>query len=325
MFWTHSNVGIEPRDWPLPYSRVNHRGHMSDRADVEGLLRMLAVAEAGSFAEAARRLGISRQAVHRSVDTLEQAAGGALFDRGQGGLRPTSLGRTLLVHAAELRRVERAFHAALEHAYEPSGSLRVTAPPLFADAVLAIAVARFCEAWPAVGVVLRVDSGRTDLVRDDFDLMLRVGAKPPEAHYALNVGTARLCLCASPSYVARTGALDSPDELIDRPLLQFGPKVLPSWTFTRGEDRRAVTPSPVLLSDSAPVVVGACVAGLGVLLAPELAVAASLGSGLLVRVLPDWTLPSPHVWAIYGHRTRDDATLRAFVEVLRDALVVTGS
>ncbi len=293
---------------------------MNRKIDLAGLLRLLAVVEAGSFAEAARRLGVSRQAVHRSVEALERTAGGNLLDRAPGGLRPTPLGRTLVSHAAELKRLEYTVQAALERGRaEPSGSLRVTAPPLFTDTVLATAVAGFASKWPAVRVVVRVDSLRTDLIGDDQDLMIRVGAKPPDAHYAVDLGRTELLLCASPEYLATAGTPDSPDALAGRPVLQYGPRRLSRWVLSNGDEQRTVSPAPRLISDSAAVVIAACLAERGILYAPSLAVAPLLSDGSLVRVLPEWDLPGAKVWAIYGHRAQDDATLREFIQELRVA------
>lgn len=293
---------------------------MTDKLDLAALLRLLAVVEAGSFAEAARRAGVSRQAVHRSVDALEVAAGGPLLDRGAGQLRPTSLGQQLLVHARGLRRIERSVHAEIDHGRDtPSGSLRITAPPLFADVVLAEVLPRFGAKWPAVKMTVRVDSGRTDLVRDDYDLMIRVRASPPEAHYAVELSRAPTCLCASTRYLERHGTPTTPDDLDGHTLLQFGPRAMSSLLLSNDTEEREVPLRPHLISDARAVAVEACLAGQGILYAPEMAIHEPMQTGQLVRLLPDWTLPSPKVWAIHGHRTADDATLREFIAELRAA------
>ena len=159
--------------------------------DTALLRRALAASETGSFAEAARQLGVSRQAVHRSIEALEAAVGGPIFDRGGRRLRPTSLGRELLKHAARMRTVEHDVRGAIAALHgEPTGVLRIATPPVFGDTVLSRAVIRMAERWPAVRIHVRSESRRTDLVVDDYDVMIRVGSAPPEAHFAKLLGHA---------------------------------------------------------------------------------------------------------------------------------------
>jgi len=285
--------------------------------DIRSLLRLLAVNEAGSFAQAARTLGVSRQAIHRSVDTLEGVAGGPLFDRTARELRPTTLGRRLLNHAVDLRHLDRAVRGALEQGRdEPAGSLQLTAPPLFAETVLSEAAASFSARYPSVALRVTVDGQRTNLLRDDLDLMIRVGA-PPEDHFATKLGLAELVLCASPDHISATGVPKHPRDLADYPLLAFGRQPASSWTLIRGDTTCSIDVEPRLVSDSPGVVIASCLEGAGILLCPELAAASALASGRLVRVLPEWSAPPVGIWAVYGHRTADDPTLRAFLDELR--------
>lgn len=285
--------------------------------DQDALLRFLAVAEAGSFAGAARVLGVSRQAVHRSVDQLELAAGAPLFDRGSRDLHLTPLGRRLVPSARDVRDAMRAVQATLTDATsEPAGLVRVTAPPLFGEAVLGPAIASLLSAWPAVRVDARFETGRTDLHRDDFDLMIRIGAPPADDTYAVELGRAALALCAAPA-LSRSLTLARPEQLSTLPLIGYGDAPSTHWTLTRGDETVTVPISPRLTSNSARTAIEAAVAGLGILRAPLLAAAPALTAGALVRVLPEWTVPSAVVWGVYGHRRDTDPTLAALIEAVR--------
>lgn len=305
---------------PASRSDVSTRSDtLGSELDLHGLLRFLTVTEAGSFAEASRLLGVSRQAVHRSIDALEKECGGPLIDRDAQGLRPTVTGRKLLSHARALRDIARKVRATVEAAsVEPSGLVRLTAPSLFAETVMAPAIAKFLVRWPAVRMVARFDTARTDLLRDDFDLMVRIGAEPDPGHYAVLLGQADLCLCASPSYLAEHPAPSSPDELPAHPLLEYSPRPATQWWLSRAEEARTVEVTPRFTGDSAAVVVHACLSGLGILRVPRLAVATLLAGGELVPILPDWQLRRADVWAVYGHRSDTDPTLGALLDALRE-------
>lgn len=291
--------------------------------DQEALLRFLAVAEAGSFAGAARVLGVSRQAVHRSVEQLEAFAGVPLIERGARGRseqHPTPLGRSVVSAVRSVRDAVRAVEALLTAATaEPTGLLRVTAPPLFGEAVVSPALAAMLASWPAVRAEARFVTGRTDLHRDDYDVMIRIGAAPDEDTYAVHLGRAGLALCAAPDLVGEPGPSE-PDELLGFPLLGYGDVAATAWTLVRGDERVTVPVEPRMTSNSAKTMVEAALAGLGVLRAPILAVGEVLRAGALVRVLPEWEVPSADVWAVYGHRSETDPTLAAFIGCLREVV-----
>jgi DNA-binding transcriptional LysR family regulator len=311
-------VSLGTQNHPVDVRKRNSRVNVMDpmeEPDLNALLRALAASEAGSFAAAAQQLGVSRQAIHRSVEALEAAVGAPVFDRGARGLRPTSVGREVLRHAAALRAVERSLAATLaQMRAEPTGSVRIATPPLFGTFVLNAALLRFAQKWPAVRVQVQSDVRRTDLVGDDFDLMIRIGSAPPEQHFARLLGHAPLVLCAPPSLLAEGPPLTTPELLSGMALLEYGPRRSTQWGFSgKGLDRR-IDVDVRLVSDSAALMVEACLSGMGILRTPELAVRELLASGRLVRVLPEWDMPLAEVWAVYGHRTAGDPTLGALLD-----------
>lgn len=292
---------------------------MSDELDLQALLRLVVVIELGSFAEAARVLGVSRQAVHRSIDALEQACGGPLLDRDVQGLRPTIMGRKLLPHARALRDVARHVRATVDNAMaEPSGLVRLTAPALFAETVMAPALAKFLLRWPAVRIEARFDTARSDLLRDDFDLMVRIGAEPDPGYFAVRLGEADVCLCASAAYLSEHGTPASPEDLRMHWLLEYARDPTTQWRLSRGEEARIVEVAPRFTGDSAAVVVRACREGLGILRVPHLAIVDLLETAELVPVLPEWRFRRADIWAIYGHRSDTDPTLAALLDTLRE-------
>ncbi|MCB9706449.1 MAG: LysR family transcriptional regulator [Myxococcales bacterium] len=289
-------------------------------ADPTNLLRFLEVVEAGSFSAAARKLEISRQAVQRSIDALERDAGATLFERTTRRLRLTDLGRRLVPPARALREagheVDALLSAATSH---PRGRLRISGPPLFADAVLSRVIPAFLARWPEVEVDAQFESGRTDPLRADLDLTIRIGAAPPEQGYAARVGEAPMILCAAPRYLETRGAPERPHLLAAHDLLAYGtgPR---EWSFDGPQGPVAVPAAARLTSNSAPVIVAACVAGLGIARIPAMAVDAARERGEVIEVLPAWRLPAAQVWALYGHRTATDPTLLAFLDALRGSL-----
>jgi DNA-binding transcriptional LysR family regulator len=170
--------------------------------DLNALVRFAAVVEGGGFSPAARALGVPRQSLHRSVAALEEAAGVRLLDRDARRVRPTDAGRRLYAHAGAILREARDAAASMRAAGgRPRGRLRLTAPHLFAEAFLAPLIEAFLRAWPEVQIDADFTVARSDLVRDDYDLAIRVGPRP-EGRYVASLGAVRTICCAAPTYLA---------------------------------------------------------------------------------------------------------------------------
>ena len=140
--------------------------------DIEAFL---AVIEAGSQTAAARRLGRSQQSVNRSLAALERSVGVELVRRTTRQSFATEAG------AAFYRRVKPAVaeisEARLEAAsrrIRPSGQLRIAAPVLFGTTYLVPAIADFIARYPKMEADLKLSDRPIDLVRERFDLAVRI-------------------------------------------------------------------------------------------------------------------------------------------------------
>jgi DNA-binding transcriptional LysR family regulator len=114
-----------------------------------------------------------------------------------------------------------------------------------------------------VRLQVRAGSRQTDLTTEGDDLIIRVGASPPDGHFGRLLGHASLVLCATPPY---------PAQLAGARLLEYGPRRSSEWGFSCGGEVVTVDVDVVLSADSASLLIDACLAGLGVLRVPALAV-----------------------------------------------------
>ena len=138
------------------------------------LVRFIAVVEAQGIARAAGRLGITQPALTRIIARIERRFGARLFERTPEGVRLTALGAAAAIHA---RRILREFELADEDLVATrrgrAGTFRITAVPMWSDAVLSLAIARFHEIYPDIELKLdtvtrteglrRLASGESDL------------------------------------------------------------------------------------------------------------------------------------------------------------------
>lgn len=293
-----------------------HVARATMELSLDDLATFAEVVHAGSFSEAARRLGRPRQSIHRQVAALETRLGLQLLERTTRRLRVTDVGRRLFEHADRIRDEARRAAALLKDAGSaPSGVLRVTAPDLFGELVLTPVIRSFLERWPDVRVEAVFSLDHADLLAGGFDLAIRLGSPGTHEHRTHVLARTAVAWVAAPSYLLRVGTPARVEDLATHDYLHYGrePRAI-------ALDASTSTRTPRLWCTNARTVHDAAVAGLGVAKLPLLLCAPTLRSGALVRVLPELPLDAARVYAIHAARTSASPTLDAFLAVLRTHL-----
>jgi DNA-binding transcriptional LysR family regulator len=203
------------------------------------LLRsFIAVYEAGTLTEAARRLGTTQPSVGRHVRELEASLGEALFVRLPGRLKPTEQAHALHGVVAAMRtsvvEAERLFADAREVLV---GCVRVAASEVYATHVIAPILARLLVEQPELEIELSVSNHADNLLRRDADIAVRFFRPEQNDVIATHVGNTELGLFAHEDYLARHGEPDSFD--------------VPAQAFVAGFDRESVPLGP-LMKGTAP-------------------------------------------------------------------------
>jgi DNA-binding transcriptional LysR family regulator len=172
------------------------------------------VVEAGGFTPAARTLGVPKSSASRSVRQLEEALGVRLLQRTTRRLRLTSAGQAYYERVASaLAGLEEARAAAAEAQDTPRGLVRLATPTEWGSWLIAPVVAEFVGRYPEIRIDVSFTSRDVDLVREGFDLALRVGRLKDSSLIVRTVGTVAGGLFASERYVARRGAPETPEAL----------------------------------------------------------------------------------------------------------------
>lgn len=284
------------------------------------LLLFARVVDEGSFSRAAERAGLPKSTVSRRIAALEAQLGERLLLRTTRKLTVTDFGHSVLEHAQQVAsEVEATASLAQHRQSEPSGRLRVSMPSDFATVVLGTLITEFVARYPAISLELDLTARRVDLIGENFDLALRMGALADDASLAARrVATFSMGLYASPGYVKRRGQPPEPEALMEhdglRLLLRNGEPG--AWHLTRGDQRwdgippgRATANSPELLARLAR-------AGAGIAAVTDHFAIPYVQSGELVPVLQDWTLPSSPCWAVFPGRRLMPARTRVFIDAM---------
>lgn len=278
---------------------------------------------AGSFAAAARELGLTRAAISRRVAAIEAELGLPLFVRSTRALGLSEGGRRLAQRARVLAEAAEAARRGLRSAAQVglAGRLRVTAIPVVGQTVLAPLLAQFQQRHPALRLELLLTHRRLDLLREDIDVAIRLTAEPPPD----GVMTPLLPYAVR-AYGPPGPALANPQALRDeRLLLLNAPTAAPAlgWVHDDGRRRATVALEPAVSADDLGTLLALARAGGGVVLAPDFAVAADLGAGRLAERLPGWRLPirqGDQVVALTLALPDAPEAARVLVRFLRDAL-----
>ncbi|MER9896506.1 LysR family transcriptional regulator [Mesorhizobium sp. M0119] len=169
-----------------------------------------AIAEARSFTKAAARIGRDATILSRRLASLEERLGVRLLHRTTRSVSLTEAGSEFLVRVrAILAAVDEAEAAASAHAGGgPRGVLRLALPGSFGRMWIAPLLPQFLAEFPDVRIEAEFSNRFVDLVAENFDVAVRLGALEDSRLVARKVATRRRLLCAAPSYLARRGHAD---------------------------------------------------------------------------------------------------------------------
>ena len=286
------------------------------------LLLFARIVEAGSFSLAAQRMELPKSTVSRRIALLEAQLGERLLQRTTRKLMLTDFGASLLEHARKVVDEVEAAGALVEHRQlAPSGRLRISMPADFANLGLTFMIAAFIERYPAIALELDLSPRRVDLIGENFDIAIRMGDLPDDSSlHARRVALERIALYASPSYIARRGMPEHPDDLHAHDLLCLSNRNggALAWQLTRGKTVWQRDLPARLAANSPDLLARIACAGAGIAASSDLFARAGVEKGELVRVLPEWSLPIVTGWAVFPGRRLMPAKTRAFLDMMEE-------
>jgi DNA-binding transcriptional LysR family regulator len=284
------------------------------------LLLFARIVEAGSFSMAAQRLDLPKSTVSRRIAMLEASVGERLLQRTTRRLMLTEFGASLLEHARKVAEEVEAAGALAQHRQaEPSGKLRISMPQDFANVVMVEMMPRFMERYPAVSLELDLSPRRVDLVAENFDIAIRMGDLPDDSTLAARrIALQRFGLYAAPSYLARRGLPEQPDDLLRHDLLCILSRTggAAPWVLQRGKVRWEKELTARLTANSPQLLARIACNGAGIAASTDFIVAKHVNRGEVVRVLPEWDMPVATGWAVFPGRRLMPAKTRAFLDMM---------
>lgn len=280
------------------------------------------VVRAGSFAAAARKLGIAPNTLSRRVQLLEESLGTRLLVRSTRKLNMTPAGSLFFDQCAKgITEVEEAGASLLESSSEPGGLVRVTVPVDFFEHAPVTWVGEFLAKHPKVQVEFILDDRKIDLVEESIDVAFRGGKLEGATLVARRLLDSRRALFASPAWVARHGA---PTHVAELEALECVTATSVSgytvWRLHGPEGQAEVSVSGRFRANTAQAQAHAVRAGLGIGLMPLLLVLRDIAAGTLVPILPDYSQDSGGLYVVSPSRRLRSPAVTALIEFFAERM-----
>ena len=289
------------------------------------LSAFVAVAQAGGFRDAARKLDGSASSLSEAVRRLESTLGVRLLNRTTRSVATTEAGARLLDRLGPaLGEVEAALDVVNGFRDRPAGTLRLNVPVSAARLVLPQILPPFLAAYPDIRLEIVAEDSFVDVLAAGCDAGIRYDERLEQDMIALPIGprVQRYATAASPAYLDRCGRPDHPRDLLAHACLRgrFSSGVMYPWEFERNGEIVTVEPSGPLIvriGAATDLAVDAAVAGCGVIQLFEDWLRPYLDSGTLEPVLEPWWQRFSGPFLYYPGRHHLPAPLRAFVDFIQ--------
>ncbi len=289
--------------------------------DLNDLYYFAQVVEHGGFAPAGRALGLPKSKLSRRIAQLEERLGVRLLNRSTRHLSVTELGRAYHRHCvAMLVEAEAADELIERNLAKPRGTVRLSCPPSLLHYLITPLLVRFMAQCPDVEVQVEATSRRVDVVREGFDMAIRVRFPPLEdSDLAMKVlSRSPQRLMASPGLFEERMRPSVPGELAGLPSLDFEQVDRQHLWALDGPDGATaqIRHRPRLVTDNAETLHQAALAGLGVVKLALLVAGHDLQAGRLVDVLPGWEPRGGILHAVFPSRRGVLPAVRALLDFL---------
>jgi DNA-binding transcriptional LysR family regulator len=217
--------------------------------------------------------------------------------------------------------VEDIEQAAVASRAEPSGTLKVTAPPPIGLNILAPAIPRFRERYPKLAIDLRLGDQFADIVEQGIDVAVRVGNLADSRLISRTLGPHRICAFASPAYLAKRGMPLELSDLANHDCVNFRYQSSGQalrWPFHMGDRLVEITPDAPIVIDASDVVAAVLAAGGGIGISPTYVAAPYVARGELTPLFPQFAVDRSSITALWPESRRGSPNVKAFVGFLNE-------
>ncbi|EIM24481.1 LysR family transcriptional regulator [Microvirga lotononidis] len=287
---------------------------------LDGIATFVAVVEAGSISEAARRLRLSKSVVSDRLAELERSLGVRLMHRSTRRLSLTEDGITFRERASRIAcEIEEAMAEMAQRSGALIGPLRISAPVTFGRMHLGPAVYPFLAQHPGIELTLDLDDRRVDLSAEGYDAVVRHGPLLDSRLVAWRLAPSRRVLVASPDYLARYGTPAAACDLEGHRGIFYTNRGVDDWRFPGPDGATIVRGHVALRVNNGDMMRDAALSGIGIALLPTFIVGPDIASGRLLVIDVGRRSAPEFIYVAHFEGRRPSAKLRAFADCMREA------
>ncbi len=257
------------------------------------------VARHKSFTLAAEVLEMPVSTLSRRIAALEKKLGVPLLHRNSRNVELTESGKIFYERCDFIvSNAKAACEAVTQNMSKPSGWVRFSIPGDVYMSFFEDALSSFAKTWPDIHLGIYFTERWVDLLTEPYDLDLRIGDLPDSNLKARRVGSGRPWICAAPSLVERYGMPAHPSDLANLPSILHAHRNSDLELTSKSGEKITVKLKPAHSFNSISASQAFVLEGLGIGLLPKPLAETHIKQGELLRLLPDWELPTINAYLV---------------------------
>jgi len=278
------------------------------------------VIELGSFKAAAEDMGLSKAAISKNINELEDFLKTPLINRTTRKMHITDNGQLYYNQIKTiLDDLTNADLSMIESSHTLRGTIKISIPVSMGLLKVNPAICEFMQIHPELAIEVVMSDHYVDLVEHGIDIAIRGGSvlKDSSLRSRKLIEIERV-VCASPHYMAKAANLNCPQDLADHNCLIYSlSSALKQWTFRKDGQVQSfdLKPGSYTINNGLGLK-QAIIAGLGVTLTPRIFIEDELSSGELITLLPDWQTEKHALYAVYPSHKEQSGKIRALIDFL---------
>lgn len=283
---------------------------------IEELKIFSTIFELKSIRMAADAHNLTAAAVSKRLIALENRLSAKLFYRTTRTLSPTFTGEKLYNHSQRLLSISDEIEHDLDPTNTLKGKIKITASASFTQSYLLPVISSFLKNFPQVNIEIISTDSLVNLTEQGVDLAVRHGPSRDSSLIGQKLSDTKRVLCATPSYLEKKGAPQSPEYLTEHSLLTVGNET--NWSFIREGERKTVKLNPSFSSSLGDSVLGMVELDHGIALLSDWHIKEHVEKGRLKVILEDWECdPSISINLLYPSRKNQSMIVRNFIDHLK--------
>lgn len=286
-------------------------------SEIRGMLVFARVVEAGSFAAAARKMGVSRAVVSYQVKQQEHLLAVRLLNRSTRKISLTAAGATyyhrckLILSEAELA------HTEIQNLKEQAvGKVSLACPVNLGLRWVVPVTNAFRRRYPQIELDINFSESITDIIQSGTDIAVRSGPLPDSELRSVHLTNLSKHICAAPSYFEKRAIPQTIDDLKQHQWIIYS-RLSNKLSLRKDGESFNVAVSGSLFTNDASARLQFTIAGHGLALLPSYDALDGFSNGKLMEVMPDYTLPQLEIYAVFPEGATQAKASRLMIDMLK--------